>query len=81
MAWYTLKGTTLLGIVFLSTGLGIIIMNEVTKRPWDRFVLGVAIGLMVLGAHFISRQAVKDAASDLGKFLPWKKQEPPAGGG
>lgn len=82
MARYTLNGTTLLGLVFLSTGLGIIVMNEVKHHPWDHFVLGIAVGLMVVGAHFISRQAVRDAAGDLGKFLPWsKKDDPSAGGG
>ena len=84
MTWYTMKGTTLLGIVFLSTGLGIIVMNEVKKHPWDHFVLGIAVGLMVVGAHFISRTAVANAASDLGKFLPFGKkadgQQPPTDG-
>lgn len=86
----SITGKTILGTVFLATGLGIIVGNELRGHPWDHVVLGVAVGLMVIGAHFISNTAVRDALTDIGtavkRFWPFgsktgEHQQPPDSGG
>lgn len=87
----TVTVTAVVGFLMFATGLGIVVGNELRGYPWDHFVLGVAVALMVAGAHLISRQAVRDMLTDVvhaaRKLLPWKgppatdeHQQPPGPG-
>lgn len=82
--------TAVMGFGMFAIGAGIIVGNELRGHPWDHVVLGIAVALMVAGAHLVSRQAVRDMLVDVvgaaRKLLPWKggkteeHEQPPPGG-
>lgn len=82
-AWYVLRGTTVLGILFLGLGTAGFVVYLTTDKEHlkDHVFLGVSIGLIAFGAHLVSRQSVKNFLADFGRFIPWGKKngtaEPP----
>jgi hypothetical protein len=84
-AWVLLRGTTILGLVFLLLGIAGFVVYMTTDKDHlhETVFLFVCIGMIAFGAHLISRQSVKSFLADFGRFIPWGKKdgEPPVEGG
>lgn len=85
--WYMLRSTTIIGCIFFALGvIGLVVYMTTDKDHLKEHVfLWVSVGFVAAGWHLISRQSLKNALSDFGKFIPFgnknRTDEPTDGSG
>ena len=73
MRWFLVSGAAALGLFLIVLGtvlVGAYLFSD-KEHLHEKIVLFIGIGCIAAGAHFISRQSVKNLLADFGKYIPW----------
>ena len=76
MRFVLLSGAAALGLFLIVLGTVLVFMYLFSDKEHlhEKIVLFVGIGFIAAGAHFVSRQSVRNFLADFGKFIPWGKK-------